>query len=70
MRHFGPQRVVRIRVRQKRQNGQEHLGNRQGRRPLTLENVQADEPICVDIWMVDFRREIHLGGLKGIVARE
>ena len=68
MRHFGPQRVVRIRVRQKRQNRQQNLGNGQRRRPLALENVQANQPIGVDVRVVDFRREIHLGGLKGIVG--
>ena len=68
--HLGPQRVIGIRVGQERQDGQKHLRNSQGRTPLILEDIQANHAILVDIRMIDARREIDLGGLKGIVSGE
>lgn len=64
------QRVVRVRVRQERQNTQEHLRDAERGAPLTLQNIKADAARCVDIRMVDFGAEGDNGGLEGIVRRE
>ena len=44
--------------------------DRQSRRPLVSQNVQADGSVCVDVGMVDLRREADLGWLKGVIGGE
>jgi len=38
--------------------------------PLVLEDVEADAPVLVDVWMVYARRELQLRWTKWIVRRE
>ena len=70
MRHLRPQGIFRVRIGQKGQNRQEHLRNRQSRRPLIFQDVQADHTARVDIRVIDLRLEIDFWGLKGIIRRE
>lgn len=50
---FGDERVVRVGVAQQGADGQEHLGQGQGGRPLLLQDVQADGALRVDVGVVD-----------------
>jgi len=70
VRHLWPQRIIRIRIRQQRQNGQQHLRNGERRRPLAFENIEADDAARIDIRMIDLRRKRDLRGLKRIIVRE
>ena len=70
MGHLRPQGIVGIGIGQQGQDGQQNLGNGQSRRPLILENIQADHAGRVHIRMIDLRCKGDLGGLKGIVRRE
>ena len=69
-RDVGHKRVVGVRIRQQRTDRKEHLRDGQGGRPLVLEDVQTDRAVGVDVRVVDFRRELHLRGLEGVVLRE
>ena len=64
------QRVERVGVRQEGADGEEHLGNGEGGRPLVFQDVEADLSIAVDVHVVNFGRECDLRGLEGVVGRE
>ena len=64
------ERVGWIAVRQQRADGQQHFGDGQSWRPIILENVQTDDPLTVDVAVVDPRSERHLGRLEGVLWRE
>jgi len=59
--------VVWVGVREQRADGQEHFRDRQGGRPLLLEDVETDAAARVDVAVVDFRGECDFRGLEGIV---
>lgn len=42
----------------------------QGRAPLVSEDVQANAPVWVDVWMVDERSKVDLGWLEWIIGGE
>lgn len=44
--------------------------DRQCRRPLIPQDIQTDGSICVDVRVVDLRREAHFGRLEGVIGRE
>jgi hypothetical protein len=46
------------------------LRNREGRRPLIPQNVEADRAVCVDVWVVDLGRKADLGRLERVVGWE
>jgi len=50
------ERVVRVRVAQQGADGEEDFGQSQGRRPLLLQDVQADGALRVDVGVVDLKR--------------
>ena len=54
------ERVVRVGVGEQRADGEQHLGDRQGRAPLLLEDVQADVPVAVDVRVEHLRLERYL----------
>ena len=56
--------VIGVGVREQRANRQEHLGNRQCRAPLVLQNVEADAAIRVNVAVVNTSRKVHLGWLE------
>ncbi len=60
LRDGADERVVRVAVRQQRADGQQHLGHGQRRRPVLLEDVEADGTLRVDVAVVDARPERHL----------
>lgn len=70
VRNLGHQRIVRVRIRQKRADRKQYLGNRQRRRPLFLENVQANRALAVHVWVVNLRLEVDLWRLERIIRRE
>ena len=63
-------RVIRVGIRQQGADGEEHLGDGEGGRPLVFEDVEADRSIAVDVHVINFRRERNLRRLEGIVGRE
>lgn len=46
---------------------QQHRADLQRRRPLVLEDVEADAPELVDVGVVDLGQEAHLGRRHGVV---
>ena len=64
------QGVTGVTVRQQRTNGEQDLGDGQGRAPLVLQDVQADHALAVHIAMVDPCPELDLGWLEGVICRE
>lgn len=54
------ERVVRVGVGEQRADGEQHLGHRQRRAPLILEDVQADVAVAVDVRVEHLRLERHL----------
>mmetsp|Transcript_50040 Transcript_50040/g.154611 ORF Transcript_50040/g.154611 Transcript_50040/m.154611 type:complete len:225 (-) Transcript_50040:18-692(-) len=70
LRHVRHQRIVRVRVRQQRAHRQQHLADRQRRRPLVLQDVQADAAVGVDVRVEDLRRELQARRLERVVGRE
>ena len=64
VRNLGDERIVRVRVREKRANRKQHLGDGQGRRPVVLEDVKADTTLVVDVAVVDLGLEADLGRLE------
>ena len=54
------ERVTRVAVGQQRTDRQQHLGYRQRRRPVVLENVQTYGTLAVDVTVVDASTECHL----------
>jgi len=67
---FRHQRVVRVRVAQQRADRQQDLADGQSRRPLRPQYVQANRPVRVDVRVIDFRGEAHLGRLERVVSGE
>ncbi len=64
------ERVIWIRIREQRQNAQEHLRDAERGAPLTLQNIKTDAARCVDIRMVDFGAEGDNRRLERILRRE
>ncbi len=62
--------IARVRVRQERQNAEEHLGDTEGGAPLGLQNIKADTAGCVDIRMIDLGLEGDNRGLERVVRGE
>ena len=67
---FGHERVVRVGVSQQRADRQEHLGDSEGRRPLILQDVQANATVRIDVRVVNSRSEVALGWLERVVSGE
>eukprot|EP00908_Phaeocystis_cordata_P000867 Transcript_10948.p2 GENE.Transcript_10948~~Transcript_10948.p2 ORF type:complete len:133 (+),score=7.51 Transcript_10948:268-666(+) len=63
------QRIVRVRIRQQRAHRQQHLGDRQRRAPLALQDVKANATVVVHVAVVDLRRELHLRARAGGAPR-
>lgn len=59
-----------VAVCQKRTNGEQHLRDGQCRRPVVLEDVQADHALAVDIAVIYPRSECDLRGFERILGRE
>lgn len=68
MRYIRHQRIGWVRVRKETQNTEKHLGDRECRTPLTLQNIKADATRCVDIRMIDFRFESDDWRLEWIIG--
>ena len=64
------ERVIWVGVGQQGADGEEHLGDGEGGRPLVFEDVEADRSIAVDVHVINFRRERDLGRLEGVVGWE
>ena len=62
------QRIIRIRIREQRQDAQKNFGNRKRRTPLLFQNIKADSTSCVDIRMIDLRLESDDRRLERIVT--
>lgn len=62
--------VVRVRVRQERQDAEEHLGDAEGGAPLGFQNIKADSTGCVDVRMIDLRLEGDDRGLERVLRGE
>ena len=52
--------LTRVAVGQQGADGQEDLGDGEGRTPVVLQDVQADHPLAVDVAVVDPGPEGHL----------
>lgn len=68
--HVVGEGVVGIGGRQQGLDGQEHGANLQGGTPLVLEDVEADASESIDVGMIDFGDEAHLGRGHGVVLGE
>ncbi len=68
--NFWHKRVVGVGVREQRADWEKHLGDGEGGWPLVLKDVQANRAVGIDVWVIDFRLELHLRGLEGVVRRE
>ena len=66
----GDEGVVGVGIGQERGDGEQDLADGKGRAPLVLEDVQADATVGVDVGVVDFSDELHLGRLERVIARE
>jgi len=64
------QRVIRIRIRQQRADGQQHFADRQRRAPLALQDVKANAPVRVHVAVVDLGDELQLRRLERVVGGE
>lgn len=64
------QRIIRVWVTQQGADGQQHLGNSQSGAPLVLEDVEANAPVAVDVWMEHLGAECHLWWFERIIRRE
>ena len=64
------QGVTGVTVRQQRADGEQDLGDGQGRAPLVLQDVQANHALAVHIAVVDPCPELDLGRLEGVICRE
>jgi len=62
------ERVVRVGICQHGADGEQNLGDGQGRAPLISQNVQADATIRVDVWVIDPRGEVDLWWLEWVVC--
>ena len=70
VRNLWDERVIWVGVGQQGADGEEHLGDGEGGRPLVFEDVEADRSIAVDVHVINFRRERDLGRLEGVVGWE
>ena len=68
--NFWNKRIIWVWVIEKRTDGEQHLGDGEGWRPLVLQDVQADAPLRVHVRVVHLRLEVHLGGLERVVGGE
>lgn len=68
--NFRHERVVWVRIREHRADGEEDFRNGKGRRPLVPQNVEADAAIGIDIGMVDSGCEVDLRRLEWVVGRK
>ena len=68
--NLGDERIIWVGVGQQRADREEHLGDGEGGRPLVFEDVEADIAVAVDVHVVNFRRELNLRRLEGVVRRE
>ena len=55
LRDAADERIVRIRIRQQRADGEQDLGDGERGRPLLLQDVQANLPRTVDVAVIDSR---------------
>jgi len=62
------ERVIWVGVSQQGADGEKHLGDSEGGRPLVFQDVEADRSIAVDVHVINFRRERDLGRLEGVVG--
>ena len=60
-------RIVRVGITEQTADRQQDLGNGERRRPLILQNVEANTAVAVNVGMIDPRRERNLWRLKRIV---
>ena len=58
------QRVIGVRVAKERADRKENFRNCQSWGPLRPENVEANTPVAVYVWVVDLCRERDLSGPK------
>ena len=70
VRDFGHERVIGVGIGEERTDREEHFGDGEGRRPLILEDVEADGAIRVDVSMVNFCCKGDLRGLERVVRWE
>lgn len=70
MSNLGNERVVRIRVREQRADAEEDLRYGESRRPLLLQNVEADGSLIVHVRVVDLGLKGNLRRLERVVRRE
>ena len=59
-----------IAVCEERADGEEDLGDGEGRAPVVLQDVQTDDALAVDVAVVDAGAERHLGRLEGVLRGE
>lgn len=62
--------IMRIGVSQQRTDGEQHVGDRQSRTPILLQNVKAYLTVVINIAVVNACSEHHLWRLERVVARE
>eukprot|EP00658_Telonema_sp_P-2_P055881 TRINITY_DN44406_c0_g1_i1.p1 TRINITY_DN44406_c0_g1~~TRINITY_DN44406_c0_g1_i1.p1 ORF type:complete len:179 (+),score=23.27 TRINITY_DN44406_c0_g1_i1:71-538(+) len=70
LRDLGIKRVIRVRIVQKRADGEQNLRYRERGTPLIFEDIQADRAVRVDVGMEDPGDELDLWWLKRIVRWE
>mgnify|MGYP006889531655 CR=1 FL=1 len=67
---LGVLRIIRLGRAHERLQRDESCANREGRRPLILENIKADgSSLRADIRVPNLRLELHLGRLERVVWR-
>ena len=64
------QGISRVAVTKERGDAEQHLGDGEGRAPLVLQDVQADNSLGVDVAVVDPGLEGDLGWFEWVVLRE
>ena len=64
------QRIIWVWIGQEGRDGEEHLCNSKGWRPLFLQDIKADRSVGVDVRMVDPGGEVDLSWLERIVSWE
>lgn len=52
--------LTRVAVSEQGADGQQDLGDGEGRTPVVLQDVETDHPLTVDVTVVDPRTERHL----------
>jgi len=64
------QGITGVAVGQQGADGEQDLGDGQGRAPLVLQDVQADHSLGVDVAVVDASAELDFGRFEGVVCGE